>query len=88
MSAMNSFQVWIRPLGNTCRVRVDGVRNALWLLGRLGHLFVFKTAEPMNEEVDSSCCTFRVEYGSRISRGGLERLLGGIPEVVLMTDPA
>jgi hypothetical protein len=63
------------------------MQNAQWLLSRLGHGFVFKTAEPMNEEVDSSC-SFRVAYGPRMSRRGLETLLAGIPEVVLMPDPA
>lgn len=85
---MNAFHVWLRPLGDTCRVRVDGMKNAQWLLLRLGQSFVFKTAEPMDEEADSSCCTFCMAYSSQVSRRGLERLLVGIPEVVLMTDPA
>jgi len=85
---MNAFRVWIRPLGSNCRVRVDGTSNAQWLLNRLGHSFVFKTADPMNEEEGSSCCTFRVAYNSQMSRRGLERLLAAIPEVKLMTDPA
>ena len=85
---MNAFRVWIRPLESNCRVRVDGIRNAQWLLYRLGHSFVFRTADPMNEEEGSSCCSFRVAYGSQTSRRGLERLLAAIPEVNLMTDPA
>lgn len=85
---MNAFSVWVRPLGGNCRMRVDGIRNAHWLLNRLGHSFVFKAAEPMNEEEGSSCCTFRVAYNSQMSRRGLERLLTAIPEVRLMTDPA
>ena len=85
---MSAFRVWIRPLGNTCRVRVDSVGNAEWLLNRLGHSFVFKTAEPVNEEDGSFCCTFHVAYSSQVSRRGLERLLTAIPEVNLMTDPA
>ena len=85
---MNAFRVWIRPLGSNYRMRVDGSRNAQWLLDRLGQSFVFKTAEPMNEENGSSCCTFRVEYGSQMSRRGLEVLLAAIPEVNLMADPA
>lgn len=85
---MNAFRVWIRPLGGNCRVRVDGVGNAEWLLDRLGHSFVFKTADPMNEEDGSSCCAFRVAYDVQTSRRGFERLLAAIPEVTLMTDPA
>ena len=85
---MNAFSVWLRPLGNACRVRVDGIRNAQWLLDRLGRSFVFKTADPMNEEEGSSCCTFRVAYDFQTSRRGLDRLLAAIPEVNLMTAPA
>jgi hypothetical protein len=85
---MKSFHVWIRSLGSTCRVRVDGMQNARWLLSQLGRSFAFKTAEPIDEETGSSCCTFFVAYTSRVSRRGLEKLLEKIPEVVLMSDPA
>ena len=85
---MNAFRVWIRPLGSNYRVRVDGSRNAQWLLDRLGQSFVFKTAEPMNEEEGSSCCTFSLAYDFQTSRRGLERLFTTIPEVNLMADPA
>ena len=85
---MNAFRVWVRPLGSNCRVRVDGIRNAQWLLNRLGHSFVFKTADPMNEEKGSSCCSFRVPYDFQTSRRGLDGLLAAIPEVKLMTEPA
>lgn len=85
---MNAFCVWIRPLESNCRVRVDGIRNAQWLLNRLGRAFVFKTADPLNEEAGSSCCTFRVAYDFQTSRRGIEKLLAAIPEVKLMTTPA
>ena len=85
---MNTFPVWVRPLGATFRVRVDGVKNAGWLLDRLGRAFVFKTSEPVNADAASSCCTFQVAYNSQISPRGLERLLAAIPEVRLMTEPA
>jgi hypothetical protein len=85
---MNAFRVWIRPSGGNYRVRVDDIRNAQWLLNRLGHSFLFKTADPMNEEDGSSCCSFHVAYSSQTSRRGLARLLAAIPEVELMTDPA
>jgi hypothetical protein len=85
---MNAFPVWIRPLGNNCRLRVEGIENAQWLLDHLARFFVFKTSEPMNEEPSSSCCAFRVAYSSQMSRRGLEKLLVAIPEVHLMTEPA
>lgn len=85
---MNTFPVWLRASGNFCRVRVDGLKNAQWLINRLGHSFVFKTAEPLNEELGSSWCTFRVAYCSEISPRGIARLLAGIPEVNLMIERA
>jgi hypothetical protein len=60
----------------------------MWLRTRLGHDFDLKTAESISEEAGSSCCSFRVACRSRTSRRGLEKLLAGIPEVVLMMDPA
>jgi len=85
---MNTFRVWIRPRDGTRRVRVDGMKNAMWLLTRLSQVFVFKTAEPVKEDEGSSCCTFRVADSSQISRQSFERLLGAIPEVKLMLEPA
>ena len=85
---MSTFCVWIRPLGGNCRIRVDGISNAEWLLNRLGRSFVLKTADPMDEEDGSSCCSFHVAYSSQTSRRGLEKLLAAIPEVKLMTEPA
>lgn len=85
---MVAFRVWIRSSGNNCRLRVDGMGNAQWLLNRLGHSFVFKTAAPMAEEEGSSCYTFRVAYSSHISPRELQRLLAAIPEVSLLADPA
>jgi hypothetical protein len=85
---MNPFHVWLRPLGNNCRVRVDGVKNVPWLLARLSQSFVFKTSEEVHEEQDSSCCTFQLAYSSQMPRRAVEKLLASIPEVRVMADPA
>jgi hypothetical protein len=85
---MHPFRVWIRPMGDFCRVRVDGIGNAQWLLQRLGGSFVFATFEPIHELANSTCCTFEVPYNPPLSRAGFQRLLTGIPEVQLMREPA
>lgn len=85
---MNTFRVWIRPLYNVCRVRVDGMKNAMWLLTRLSHSFVFKSSEPIEDDEGASCSTFHVPYNSQMSHFQFERLLAGIPQVQLMSDPA
>ena len=85
---MNTFRVWIRPLYNVCRVRVDGIKNAMWLLTRLSQSFVFKSSEPIEDDEGASCSTFHVPYNSQMSRFQFERLLAGIPQVQVMSDPA
>jgi len=85
---VNTFRVWIRPFGDDCRVRVEGLQNARWLLSRLSQSFVFKSSESIADDEALSCSTFRVPYSSRVPRSRFERLLAAIPEVRLMLDPA
>jgi hypothetical protein len=85
---MNPFHVWLRPVGDFCRVRVDGIENARWLLGRLSQSFVFKTFEPFVETMGSSVCSFQIPYNPPLSRTKFVRLLAAIPEVRLMSEPA
>lgn len=85
---MNKFRVWVRPLGGCCRLRVDGRQNAEWLVQRLSRSFAFKSCEPMNVDIATSSCMFRVMYTSDMSRSRFDRLMASIPEVTLMSDPA
>jgi hypothetical protein len=85
---MDKVPVWIRPLTNVCLVRVEGVKKVDWLLKRLSQSFVFKTSEPVVEDENSPCSSFRLAYSSRIPRRDLERLLASIPEIHLMLDLA
>lgn len=85
---MSLFHVWIRPLSNACRVRVDGMLNARWLLNRLSESFVFKNSEPLDDNTETACSSFRVQYSSEMSGPKFAKLLAGIPEVYLMLEPA
>lgn len=85
---MSPFQVWLRPVGGACKVRVDGATNARWLLDRLSRSFIFKSCEPLSEERDTAHCTFRVAYSPQVSRSAFEQTLARIPEVNLMLEPA
>ena len=84
---MNAFQIWLRPLGELYRVRVDTVEHAKWLLDQLSQSFVFKTAAPLIETEGTSACSFEVPLNPRMSRAKLEKLLGAIPEVKMMMGP-
>ena len=85
---MNTFRVWIRPLVNVCQVRVDGLRNAQWLLNRLSQSFVFKSSEPLDDDMATACSSFQVQYSSQMSGPRFAKLLAAIPEVNLMSEPA
>ena len=85
---MKKFYVWLRPLGSACRVRVDGLDNGLWLLARLRRSHVAAIPEALGDQRGSPCSTFQVDYDTRLSRPEFEQLLGGIPEVEVMLDPA
>jgi hypothetical protein len=85
---MDKIPVWILPLKNVCLVRVEDRLGVDWLLKRLSQAFVFKTSEPVSEDQNSSCSTFRLAYSSRMPRRDLERLLASIPEVHLMLESA
>ena len=85
---MKSFRVWLRPAGDFCRVRVDSKQNAQRLLDCLSESFVFKTFDPMREEVDSPFCSFLIPYNPPFSRSSFVKLLAAIPEVRLMLEPS
>jgi hypothetical protein len=85
---MDRFQVWIHPMANACRVRVEGIQNAKWLLNRLSQSFVFKSSEAIKEEWSYSYSTFNVLYSSQLSPSKFTKLLAIIPELKLLLDPA
>jgi hypothetical protein len=84
---MSIFNVWIRPLGSACRVRVDGMQNAKWLLNRLSDFFVFKNSEPLDDDMETACSSFQVQYSLQMSGLTFAKLLAAIPEVNLMLEP-
>ncbi len=81
---MNTFRVWVRPLDYEYLICVDGVENARWLVDQLGRSFVFRSAQPISQDADSSLCTFQVPCGSMLSLARLRKLLADIPEVTLL----
>jgi hypothetical protein len=83
---MNKFQVAVRPQGTFCRVRVDGVQNGRWLIDYLSRVFIFKSSDPIDEDVEASSSTFRVSFSSQVSLSLLQKILGAIPQVVQITE--
>jgi hypothetical protein len=85
---VTDFRVWLSPLGATCKVRVDGIDNANWLVNGLRQSFVFESSEPVSDLDGTGCCTFDVVYCSPACFRTLERLLTAIPEVEVTLDLA
>lgn len=85
---MTGFRVWIRSIADDCRVRVDGMQNARWLLTQLARSFIFKSAQPINDDEGPSSCVFHLRYSSQMSRPTLERVLAAIPEAQVVLDTA
>jgi len=85
-TSMIAFRVWVQSLASASRLRVEGIENARWLLGRLSQSFIFKSSEPIREDPDGFCCTFDLPYSSQTSRPIFMRLLAAIPEVTLLTE--
>lgn len=85
---MKPFRVWIRPLGDFCRVRVDGMDNVQWLLSQLSPSFVFRTFEPIEEIQGTTLCVFQVPCNLPLTQVGFRKLLMRIPQVQLMQEPA
>ena len=59
-----------------------------WLLTRLSDSFVFKTSEPLDDNLATACLSFQVQYSSQMSGSKFATLLAAIPEVNLMSEPA
>lgn len=85
---MKSFQVWIRPLGEACRIRVDGNENGRWLLTRLMGLSGGASCHPVCQVGAFGFFTFLVAYSPSLTRSNLGKLLAAIPEVELTSQPA
>lgn len=80
---MKAFEVRVSSKRDVCHVRVDGLKNTLWLLDRLSRRFVFKTSEALKEDASSSWFSFSVIHNFHMTQTKFERLLASIPEVRL-----
>ena len=83
---MSTFHVWIRPVGEACRVRVDGKENCKWLFARLIDMVGFEECRDLTCSPDGQY-TFNVLFGADLTTLSLTKLLRGLPQVELMSQP-
>jgi hypothetical protein len=87
MQIVASTRVWVRSLGNACRVRVEGTGNAQWLVDRLAQTPALAGLEFVDVKPDGTTCTFRVPNSAERTLASLEQELAHIPGVQLMLEP-
>ncbi len=82
-----TIRVWVRSLGNSCRVRVESMENARWLLARLTEKKALAGLSQMEITPTDSGCLFQIPNATKRTLETLETALGAIPEVQLMLSP-
>lgn len=87
MLATNPVRVWIRPLGQVCRIRVESVENARWILERLIETNRLVGLEQVHLSSTPSDCTFEIPTSSQRTRLTLENALAQISGAQLMLEP-
>lgn len=85
---MPPFRVWLRPLGEGCRVRVEGSENAAWLLDRVRTGLKHVQCDETIGQDGQGISTLVVHYASESAQQDLDRLLSRMPELQVMFQPA
>jgi hypothetical protein len=67
---------------------VDGIGNARWLLDELGRHPAIRAIGKLDVIVDDTVCSFCIPFHSSLSSQTFDRLIGSLPEVRLMLEPA
>lgn len=87
MSINSAVRVWVRSLGDRCRVRVESMETAHWLLQCLTEKRVLAGLESVEIRRTKTGCLFEIPNSTQRTLATLEQALGEIPEVELMLSP-
>jgi hypothetical protein len=82
-----SIRVWVRSLGNSCRIRVESMENARWLLEHLAENHALPGLTQVEIQPTEDGCLFQISNTSQRTLATLEHSLRQIPEVELMLSP-
>lgn len=90
----DSVHVWVRSLGNACRVSVDSLSGAALVLDRLNQTTALEglTAIDLRLELrgdlpSTSKCSFPIQGSPDRTLASLETALGGADGIKLMVEP-
>lgn len=91
----DTVRVWVRSLGNSCRVSVDNLSGVALVLDRLSHTDVLKGVKSVSLTVElkdsqqpsESNCTIELGDKAEHTLAALEIALSDAPDVELMLAP-
>lgn len=87
MVVADTIRVWVRSLGNSCRIRVEGLENTKSLVERLAQSPLMAGLESVDIEPHGSTATFHLPHSARWTLADLETEIAQIPGVRLMNEP-
>lgn len=87
MTNNSSIRVWVRSLGQSCRVRMDTIEHARWVLERLKEKKALEGLLQVDIQITEAGCSFEIPNATQRTLATLESALEEIPEVDLMLSP-
>lgn len=87
MNLAETVRVWVRSLGNACRVRVEGRDNTQWLVNYLSNTPALVGLKFVDIQPHGATCTFEIPNSTDRTLTTLETVLARVPGVKLMLQP-
>lgn len=87
MGTSSPVRVWVRSLGQSCRVRLENIEQARWVLARLQEKHALEGLSQLEIRTTEAGSLFEIPNATQRTLATLEAALGEIPEVELMLSP-
>ncbi len=87
MTPTSPIRVWVRTLGNSCRIRLESQDHAQWLLAQLRERNALIGSDDVQIHPTDSGCRIQIPNAAERTLTTLETALREIPDVELMLSP-
>ncbi len=87
MASTSPIRVWVRTLGNSCRMRLESKEHAQWLLDRLRERNALDELDKVEIHPTDAGCRIQIPNAAERTLTTLETALREIPDVELMLSP-
>lgn len=82
----NVVQIWLRPLGQSCKIRIANLDDASWFRARLSEAGL--ECSKVTSIAGTGQAMLLVTLNRELNFSTLQALIHEIPEVEIMLDPA